>query len=186
MAALRRYEEPPRGALELGREHFATLHTDAGEVQLRLLPELAPRAARSFAFLAQEGFYDGCTFHRVVPGFIAQAGDPTGRGSGGPGYRLPDEISERVFVAGTVGLANPVPGQNGSQFFITLADARQLDGRFTAFAEVTAGLDLLQALPARAGVEPGEPPGLRIRSVTVAAEAEGEDSPVASGPATRP
>lgn len=167
---VRRYEQPPPFTLEPERTYAASLRLPRGEVTLRLLPDLAPQTVNSFVFLAEERYFDGCTFHRVVPGFIAQTGDPTNRGDGGPGYVLPDEVSPRPFVAGTVGMANPVPGVNGSQFFVTLEDARHLDGRFTAFAEVTAGLDLLRGLPARRGDDPAEPPGERVESLVILAD----------------
>jgi cyclophilin family peptidyl-prolyl cis-trans isomerase len=116
---------------------------------VKLLPEIAPQSVNSFAFLAREGFYDGCTFHRVIPGFVAQGGDPTGTGSGGPGYRIPDELSDRPFVAGTLGVANAGPNTNGSQFFIVLAPAPHLTGRYTLFAEVESGMDVALALTPR-------------------------------------
>lgn len=161
------YDEPPPMALEDGRVYTATVSTVRGAITLRLLPESAPQTVNSFVFLAAEGFYDGCTFHRVVPGFIAQGGDPTGSGSGGPGYRIPDECSEHPFTVGTVGMANAGPDSNGSQFFITLEATPQLDGRFTVFAEVTAGLDVARALMARSGNDPADPPGDRIDTIRV-------------------
>lgn len=161
------YEEAPAKTIDADTSYDCVLTTTAGEVHLHLLPELAPKAVNSFIFLAAEGYYDGCTFHRVVPGFIAQSGDPSGRGSGGPGYRLADELSEHSFTAGTVGMANPSPGQNGSQFFVVLSNAPHLDRRFTVLGEVTAGLEVLQALPARSGDDSEEPAGLRIDAVAV-------------------
>ena len=145
----KRYDEAPALALEEGAEYRAILHTAQGEITLRLRADLAPQSVNSFIFLAREGFYDGCTFHRVVPGFVAQGGDPTGSGSGGPGYRIPDELSAEAFEAGTVGMANAGPNTNGSQFFIVLAPAEHLTGRYTLFAEVEHGMDVAQALTAR-------------------------------------
>ena len=144
-----RYDAPPEMALESGKQYHAVIHTAQGDITVRLLPEVAPESVNSFVFLAREGFYDGCTFHRVIPGFVAQGGDPTGTGSGGPGYRIKDELSERPFNAGTLGVANAGPNTNGSQFFIVLAPAPHLTGRYTLFAEVEAGMDVALALTPR-------------------------------------
>ena len=144
-----RYDNPPEMTLEDGKEYRAVIHTVQGDITVRLLPEVAPDSVNSFVFLAREGFYDGCTFHRVIPGFVAQAGDPTGTGSGGPGYRIKDELSDRPFNAGTLGVANAGPNTNGSQFFIVLAPAPHLTGRYTLFAEVEAGMDVALALTPR-------------------------------------
>ena len=117
-------------------------------------------AVNNFVFLARERFYDGSTFHRVIPGFVAQGGDPTGNGRGGPGYRFPDELSETPFEAGIVGMANAGPNTNGSQFYVVLADAPHLNGRYTAFGRVSAGMDVVLALRHRDpehDSEPGDP-----------------------------
>ena len=119
----RRYEEPLPMGLAGDDPCLAVLETARGPITIRLRPDLAPQSVNSFVFLAREGFYDGTTFHRVIPGFIAQGGDPTGRGHGGPGYRLRDELSDEPFAAGAVGLANSGPDSNGSQFFIALDGA---------------------------------------------------------------
>ncbi len=150
----------------------ALLDTERGAIRIRLRPDLAPWSVNSFVFLAREGFYDGTTFHRVIPGFIAQGGDPTGRGHGGPGYRLPDELSGEPFEAGAVGLANSGPDSNGSQFFIALEDAPQLTGRFTYLGSIEEGMEAARALtprdPAGAAAAGGElPPGDRLHAVTI-------------------
>lgn len=164
----RSYAEAPPLAIDPAWTYHAALLTERGTIALRLLPGVAPQAVNSFVFLAREGFYDGCTFHRVIPGFIAQAGDPTGGGAGGPGYRIRDELSERPFTAGTVGMANAGPHSNGSQFFIVLAPALHLTGRYTLFAEVVEGMDVALTLTPR---EPSRgatlPPGDRIERVTI-------------------
>ncbi len=176
----RRYEEPaPVGLAEDAACH-AVLETARGVIRIRLRPDLAPQAVNSFVFLAREGFYDGTTFHRVIPGFIAQGGDPTGRGHGGPGYRLHDELSDEPFVAGAVGLANSGPDSNGSQFFIALADAPQLTGRFTYLGSVEDGLEAARALTPRDPAAEGElPDGDLLHSVEIvesAAEAPAADA----------
>jgi cyclophilin family peptidyl-prolyl cis-trans isomerase len=163
-----RYDAPPAMSLEPSRAYRAVLHTVQGDITLRLLPQLAPQSVNSFVFLAREGFYDGCTFHRVIPGFVAQGGDPTGRGAGGPGYRLPDELSDWPFGAGTVGMANAGPNTNGSQFFITLAPAPHLNGRYTVFGEVESGMDVVLALtPHDPAASSDLPPGDVIERVEI-------------------
>lgn len=164
----KRYEAMPAMGIAEDGAYLAVLRTVRGEIRVRLLPEIAPQAVNSFVFLAREGFFDGCTFHRVIPGFIAQGGDPGGSGTGGPGYRVPDEPSERPFLAGAVGMANHGPNTNGSQFFIVLEDAPQLNGRYTLFGEVEAGLDVARALTHRdTALTRDLPPGDRIESVEI-------------------
>jgi cyclophilin family peptidyl-prolyl cis-trans isomerase len=166
-----RYAAAPAMSIDIGKQYRAVLHTVQGDITLRLLPEAAPLSVNSFVFLAREGFYDGCTFHRVIPGFVAQGGDPTGGGSGGPGYRVPDELSDRPFVAGAVGMANAGPNTNGSQFFIALAPAAHLDGRYTVFAEVESGMDVALALtPRDPSRDAGLPPGDVIESIEIIEE----------------
>lgn len=163
-----RYDAAPEMSIDPTRPYSAVLHTERGDITLRLLPEVAPQSVNSFLFLAREGFYNDCTFHRVIPGFVAQAGDPTGTGSGGPGYRIPDELSDRPFVAGTVGMANAGPNTNGSQFFIVLDEAPHLTGRYTLFAEVEAGMDVAQAITPRDPSQGGQlAPGDKISSIEV-------------------
>ena len=167
------------GLAEDGACH-ALLETARGAIRIRLRPDLAPESVNSFVFLAREGFYDGTTFHRVIPGFIAQGGDPTGRGHGGPGYRLRDELSEEPFAAGAVGLANSGPDSNGSQFFIALHDAPHLTGRFTYLGSVEEGLEAARALTPRDPAAAGElPAGDLLHTVEIlesATGASGEDA----------
>ena len=136
-------------ALQDGVAYRAVLRTARGDIAIRLLPEVAPLTVNSFVFLAEEGYFAGSSFHRVIPGFIAQTGDPTGTGRGTPGYRLPDELSDEPFEAGAVAMAKAGPDSNGSQFFIVLDDARHLDGRFTLFGRVVEGLEVARALAPR-------------------------------------
>ena len=152
--------------IDADRHYRAVVHCDHGDIAIELLPELAPSTVNNFVFLARDGFYNETTFHRVVPGFLAQAGDPSGNGRGGPGYRFPDEISETPFVHGTVGMANAGPNTNGSQFYIMLADAPQLNGRYTVFGRVIEGLDVADTLTPR-DPSPGAEPGDRIESIEI-------------------
>ena len=121
----------------------ATLHTSEGAIELELFPDDAPKTVDNFTRLAGEGFYDGLIFHRVIPDFMIQGGDPTGTGSGGPGYQFQDEINEHKVERGALAMANAGPNTNGSQFFIVTTDAAPwLDGKHTVFGQVTKGQDV--------------------------------------------
>jgi len=125
----------------------ATLHTTEGAVEVELFPDDAPKTAENFERLAGSGFYDGVTFHRVIPDFMVQGGDPTGTGSGGPGYEFEDEINAHKVERGALAMANAGPNTNGSQFFIVTADACPwLDGKHTVFGRVTAGMDVVDRI----------------------------------------
>ncbi len=125
----------------------ATLHTSEGPVELELFPGEAPKTVENFVKLAGEGFYDGLTFHRVIPDFMIQGGDPTGTGSGGPGYQFEDEFNEHKVERGALAMANAGPNTNGSQFFIVTAEACPwLDGKHTVFGKVTAGQDVVDRI----------------------------------------
>ena len=125
----------------------ATMTTSKGTIELELFDADAPKTVANFTKLASEGFYDGLTFHRVISGFMLQAGCPQGTGTGGPGYTFEDEINEHLIVRGALAMANAGPNTNGSQFFIVTADeCAWLDGKHTVFGEVTAGLDVVDAI----------------------------------------
>ena len=125
----------------------ATLHTTAGPVQLELFDADAPKTVENFLKLARDGFYDGVVFHRVMEGFMIQGGDPTGTGTGGPGYQFDDEPNEHRVVRGSLAMANAGPNTNGSQFFIVTAEACPwLDGKHTVFGRVTSGMDAVDAI----------------------------------------
>jgi peptidyl-prolyl cis-trans isomerase B (cyclophilin B) len=130
------------------RTYAVTLETTRGSIELTLYPEHAPKTVNNFVFLAQEGFYDGVTFHRVIANFMIQGGDPTGSGRGGPGYRFEDEFDGNPLrhERGVISMANAGPGTNGSQFFITHGPQPHLDGRHTVFGKVTRGLDVVDAI----------------------------------------
>lgn len=151
-------------------QYLATLHTEKGEIVIELYADVAPMAVNSFIFLARNGWFDGVTFHRMLPGFVAQAGDPTGTGFGGPGYAFDNEISPDLTFdeAGVLGMANAGPGSNGSQFFITLGPASHLNGQYTIFGRVIKGMDVAQNLTPRNPQENAAlPPGDKISSVTI-------------------
>jgi peptidyl-prolyl cis-trans isomerase B (cyclophilin B) len=125
----------------------ATLHTNHGAIALELFDEDAPKTVENFTKLARDGFYDGVIFHRVIPDFMSQGGDPTGTGSGGPGYTFEDEFNDRKVVRGALAMANAGPNTNGSQFFIVTTEAASwLDGKHTVFGRVTDGMDVVNAI----------------------------------------
>ena len=127
----------------------ATLHTNKGAVAVELFDEDAPKTVDNFLKLARDGFYDGVIFHRVIPDFMIQGGDPTGTGSGGPGYTLEDEFNDNKVVRGALAMANAGPNTNGSQFFIVTADACPwLDGKHTVFGRVTDGMKVVDEISA--------------------------------------
>ncbi len=136
-------------AIDSAKTYTATMHTDKGDVVIDLFAADAPQTVNNFVFLAREGFYDGIGFHRVISGFMAQGGDPTGTGSGGPGYRFKDEINTNKHEVGTLSMANAGPHTNGSQFFITYAPQSHLDPKHTVFGKVRDGMDVVKSIPPR-------------------------------------
>src|SRR4051794_38181477 len=125
----------------------ATIHTNVGAIELELFDDDAPNTVENFTKLSRDGFYDGVVFHRVIPDFMIQGGDPTGTGRGGPGYTFDDEINDRPAVRGSLAMANSGPNTNGSQFFIVTAEATPwLDGKHTVFGQVTSGMDVVERI----------------------------------------
>jgi cyclophilin family peptidyl-prolyl cis-trans isomerase/protein-disulfide isomerase len=164
------YTNCPPMEIDPNRQYLATIHTEKGDIRLELFPEVAPMAVNNFIFLARNGWYDQVTFHRVIPGFMAQAGDPTGTGFGGPGYAFENEVSPdlKFDKPGVLGMANAGPGSNGSQFYITYTAAPHLDGDFTIFGQVIAGMEVLEALtPRNPQVRADLPPGDLILGITI-------------------
>src|SRR3954451_2697624 len=125
----------------------ATIHTNHGAIDVELFDDDAPKTVENFRKLAADGFYDGVIFHRVIKDFMIQGGDPTGTGTGGPGYTFEDEFNSRKVVRGALAMANAGPNTNGSQFFIVTTDAAPwLDGKHTVFGEVTNGMDVIDTI----------------------------------------
>lgn len=125
----------------------ATIETNKGTIELDLYPDVAPATVENFATLAGKGFYDGLTFHRYVPGFVIQGGDPEGSGMGGPGYKIKAEFNDKPHIAGALAMARSAhPDSAGSQFYICLAPAPHLDRQYTVFGQVTSGLDVVLQL----------------------------------------
>src|SRR5271155_3911474 len=144
----KQYSAPPAMAIDTNNKYTATLVTSRGEIVCELFAKDAPKTVNNFVFLAKENFYDGTTFHRVIPDFMVQAGDPTGTGRGGPGYRFEDEFkgNPNKHQIGTLSMANAGPGTNGSQFFITHIVTDWLDGKHTVFGQVQSGQDVVNKI----------------------------------------
>ncbi len=169
-ATVKTYDSAPEMTIDPEKSYTAVIHTERGDFTMTLRADLAPQHVNSFVFLARDGYYDGVTFHRVIPGFVAQAGDPTGTGSGGPGYSVPAEFTTEVpYTEGVVGAARTNdPDSAGSQWFVTLADASNLNGQYTVFAQVTDGIDIVKCITARdPSTNPGAPPGDKIISIEI-------------------
>ena len=148
---------PPSGDLDTSKSYTATFKIERGEFEIMLFANDAPLTVENFVNLARAEFYDATTFHRVIPGFMVQGGDPEGTGTGGPGYRFGDEFNPnlRHDSEGVLSMANSGPGTNGSQVFITLAPTPHLDGMHTVFGKVTRGMDVVKAIRER---DPGSDP----------------------------
>jgi cyclophilin family peptidyl-prolyl cis-trans isomerase len=142
----KQYDSPPELTIDLDRTYTAILETNHGEIMIEFDPARSPTTVNNFVFLAREGYYDGVVFHRVISGFMIQAGDPTGTGRGGPGYRFRDEIEgPGSYRRGTVAMANAGPHTNGSQFFICHTDVG-LPHSYTIFGRVTSGLETVDSI----------------------------------------
>jgi peptidyl-prolyl cis-trans isomerase B (cyclophilin B) len=153
---------PPPFEIDESTSYEVTISTDKGDIVMELDPKLAPNTVNNFVVQARNGFYDGLTFHRVVPEFVVQGGDPEGTGRGGPGYRFPDEPVRGEYTLGAVAMANAGPDTNGSQFFICIDDCRRkLDKLYNLFGYVTSGVEVAQSIAV----------GDVMRSVTVTEKA---------------
>jgi len=167
----KKYNAPPAMQLDLARSYAATLHTDQGDIVIDLYARKAPRTVNNFIFLAREGFYDGVVFHRVIKDFMAQGGDPTGTGRGGPGYKFADEFhpSLKHTDAGILSMANAGSNTNGSQFFITYGPTPHLDGKHAVFGKVISGMDVVNAIPERDPMR-ASAPGTKINTIEITEE----------------
>ncbi len=167
------YSERPEITISADKKYSAVVETTKGKFTIELRPDIALETVNSFIFLAREGYYNGVTFHRVLPGFVAQGGDPTGTGSGSPGYTLPAEFSDVPFERGSVGMArNPSDiNSGGSQWFITYNDQYQsaLNGQYTVFGMVTEGMEVVDALTPRdpQNVATPQPDGDKIIGIEI-------------------
>lgn len=161
------YSSPPPMTIDTSKQYTAFIETEKGTLVLELFAKDVPVTVNNFVFLATEGFYDGSTFHRVIPGFMAQGGDPTGTGMGDAGYKFEDEFTEHTHVSGTLSMANSGPNTNSAQFFITYAPQHGLDGKHTVFGQLVEGMDVLEKLTPR---DPSQNPqfeGDKIIRITI-------------------
>jgi len=161
----------PKMELVPGKKYNATLQTGQGDIVVELFADKVPVTVNNFVFLARQGFYDGTLFHRVITDFMVQGGDPTGKGSGGPGYRFADEFHPNLKhdKPGVLSMANAGPGTNGSQFFLTHVPTPWLDKKHSVFGQVTSGMDVLLSIPARDPMRP-ENPGIVLNRVIISEE----------------
>jgi len=164
----KQWNEPPVMEIDPKKEYKATIKTDKGEMVFKLHADKAPKTANNFVFLARQGYYDGTKFHRVINDFMAQGGDPTGTGMGGPGYKFEDEFDPelRHDKRGVLSMANAGPGTNGSQFFITHRPTPHLDNKHSVFGHLVEGEDVLMAIPAR-DPQQKNAPAVQLVSVTI-------------------
>jgi len=140
------YSAPPPMVIDTSKQYTAIIETGKGKLVLELFAKDVPITVNNFVFLARDGFYDGSTFHRVIPGFMAQGGDPTGTGRGDPGYRFEDEFTEHTHVTGALSMANAGPNTNGCQFFITYTPQHGLDGKHSVFGQLIEGMEVLEKI----------------------------------------
>ena len=166
---VKQYSAPPPMSIDTNREYFATVKmAKGGEFVIQLFPDKAPITVNSFVFLAREGYYDGTTFHRVLPDFMAQGGDPTGTGGGGPGYQFQNEDSDLTFdKPGVVAMANAGRDTNGSQFFVTFSPQEYLNGGYTIFGQVIEGIDVVLGIRLRDPQQNPDYIGDAIESITI-------------------
>jgi cyclophilin family peptidyl-prolyl cis-trans isomerase len=166
----KQWSQPPTMQIDPTKSYEAVIKTEKGDIRIQLYAAKAPNTVNNFVFLARQGFYDGVTFHRVIPGFMAQTGDPTGTGSGGPGYKFANETSPDLKhdSEGIVSMANAGKDTNGSQFFITYAAQSYLDGDYSVFGKVLEGMDVLKALtPRDPSKNPNAPAGDKITTIEI-------------------
>jgi peptidylprolyl isomerase len=167
--SVKQYSSAPPMQIDKSKQYTATVKmAKGGEFVIQLYPDKAPITVNSFVFLARQKYFDGVTFHRVLEGFMAQGGDPTGTGMGGPGYQFVNENSDLTFdKAGVVAMANAGPNTNGSQFFITFGPTPQLNGGYTIFGQVTSGMDVVNGITRRDPQQNPNFPGDAIQTVTI-------------------
>jgi cyclophilin family peptidyl-prolyl cis-trans isomerase len=168
--AQKRFSAPPQMVIDPNKRYVANFHTQVGDFQVELFAAQAPQTVNNFVFLAREGFYNNTMFHRVIKGFMAQGGDPTGTGKGGPGYEFADErgaLSLKHDRAGILSMANAGPNTNGSQFFITYGPTPHLNGQHGVFGQVISGMDVVQSIRERDPQRAREP-GTALNSVEIA------------------
>ncbi len=168
MSTQKRWATPPLLEIDTKKKYQATLSTDKGDIVIDLFTEKVPNTVNNFVFLARQGYYDGTIFHRVIADFMAQGGDPTGTGMGGPGYQFADEFDRTLKhdKPGVLSMANAGPDTNGSQFFITHVPTPWLDFKHSVFGQVVKGMDVVMSIPPRNPQKP-EYPGVKILKIEI-------------------
>jgi cyclophilin family peptidyl-prolyl cis-trans isomerase len=168
MPQAKQWSKPPAMEIDPKKQYTATLDTEKGKIVIQLFADKVPETVNNFVFLARQGFYDGTIFHRVIKDFMAQGGDPTGTGRGGPGYKFKDEFHPtlRHDKPGILSMANAGPGTNGSQFFITHVPTPWLDNKHSVFGYVTQGMDVLLSIQPRDPQRP-DSPAVHLNSVII-------------------
>ncbi len=165
----KQYSKAPDMQIDPAKKYTAIMHTDKGDIQIELFAAQAPKTVNNFVVLARDGFYNGTTFHRVIGGFMAQGGDPTGTGTGGPGYKFADEpgaLALKHDREGILSMANAGPNTNGSQFFITYGPTSHLNGKHGVFGRVVSGMEVAKALRER-DPQRDRQPGDRLNSIDI-------------------
>ena len=166
----KQYSEPKDQKIDANKSYTATIETDAGTMTAELYPKIAPQTVNAFVFLAREGFYEGVIFHRIIPGFMIQGGDPTGTGTGGPGYKLKAEFNDIKHEKGVLSMARTNdPNSAGSQFFLMHDRAPHLDRQYTAFGKANSGLDVIDKIanaPRGAQDRPLKPASIKKITIT--------------------
>ncbi len=171
MKKMMQWAKPPEMQIDPKKRYMATFVTEKGDIVVRLHADKVPKTVNNFVFLARQGFYDDTIFHRVIDDFMAQGGDPTGTGRGGPGYRFEDEFHPALKhdKPGILSMANAGPNTNGSQFFITHVPTPWLDNRHAVFGEVISGMDVLLSIPARDPMKVNSP-AVHLKTVMISEE----------------
>jgi cyclophilin family peptidyl-prolyl cis-trans isomerase len=162
-----KWDSPPQMIIDTSKKYTAIMETEKGTLVLELFARDVPKTVNNFVFLAREGYYDGSTFHRVIPVFMVQGGDPTGTGTGNPGYSFEDEFTSHGHDAGALSMANAGANTNGSQFFICYTPQHALDGKHSVFGQLVEGMDVLESITPR---DPSQNPkfeGDKIIRVTI-------------------
>ena len=167
----KQWNTPPAMTIDPKKKYKANMETDKGTMVIELFADKAPKTVNNFVFLSREGFYDGLIFHRVIKDFMAQGGDPTGKGIGGPGYKFADEFhaSLKHDKPGILSMANAGPNTNGSQIFITHVPTPHLNNKHTVFGQVVEGMDVLMSIPPRDPMKP-DSPAIKIIKITIQEE----------------
>lgn len=171
MSEKKQWSKPPEMEIDINKKYKAVMNTDKGKIVIELFAAKVPKTVNNFVFLSRQGFYNDTIFHRVIGDFMAQGGDPTGSGMGGPGYKFDDEFDDTLIhnKPGILSMANAGPNTNGSQFFITHVPTPWLNKKHAVFGQVKEGMDVVMSIPPRNPQAP-EYPGVKIKSIEIVEE----------------